>query len=313
MALLLPVPVWAHLGQIVAPHDLFSSWPAEPAVLVALVASASFYALGLRRIRLRAGHRQTWRRASHRFVAGWLVLAISLASPLHPLGSVLFSAHMTQHELLMVVAAPLLVLGRPLVPWLFALRPEHRRGVGLVTQRPWCALAWRSVSSLRVTWCLHAGAVLIWHLPLLYEMSIRSDVAHALQHISFFGTAILFWWAVLQPPAKRSSGAAAVGLFAMATLTGGLGALLALADAPWYEAYRAGTQQWGLTPLEDQQLAGLIMWMGGTISYLVAALVLVARMLSPFDRRSDARLSASQRSVRRRAELAAAGGQSRGG
>jgi putative membrane protein len=283
--LLLPASLWAHPGQIIAPHDLLSSWPVEPAILIALVSSAALYAIGLHRIRLRAGDRESWRRARVAFGAGWVVLAIALASPLHPLGSVLFSAHMAQHELLMVVAAPLLVLGRPVIPWLFALRPARRRRLGLAARQPWFAAAWHWISSLRIAWCLHAAAVLVWHLPALYDASIRSELAHALQHSIFLGTALLFWWSVLQPSAKRRPGSAVVALFAMSTLTGGLGALLALADAAWYGAYGIAANRWGLSVLEDQQIAGLIMWMGGTVSYLVAALALMTGMLRGRDQR----------------------------
>ena len=305
--LLLPATVWAHPGEPITPPDLLHHWPAEPAVLVSLVSSGALYAAGMRRIRARAGDRKTWFRAGVAFGAGWLALALALASPLHPLGSVLLSAHMVQHELLMVVAAPLLILGFPLVPWMFALPLRLRRRVGLAARQRWFAVAWHSLSRLNVAWSLHAGAVIIWHVPVLYDLSVRSELAHSLQHSSFLATALLFWWAVLQPSARRRWGAAVVGLFAMATLTGGLGALLALADAPWYGAYGAAAGRWGLTALEDQQLAGLIMWMGGTISYLLAALLLTAEMLRAPDPRPDTRRSTRPRPGHWHSEPAAAG------
>lgn len=272
---LAPATALAHEGRPPAPHDLAGAWPLEPGVVVPLVLTLALYLVGVRRMRRRAGARAFQGRVPL-FVAGWFVLAIALASPLHPLGSALFSAHMLQHELVMAVAAPLLVLGQPVAPLLFALPAAWRQPAGRWTagrrMRPFTGL----LSQPLVATLLHAAAVLAWHLPALYEATLRSEAAHAAQHASFLVTAIIFWWALLRGGARPRRGAAVIALFVTTVYTGGLGALLTVSETPWYTAYGDAAVAWGLTPLEDQQLAGIIMWMPGAGPYLLAALLLVA-------------------------------------
>jgi len=272
---LAPGTAMAHDGEPPAPHDLAGAWPLEPGVVVPLLAALVLYLLGVRRLRQRAGSGAFQGRVPL-FVAGWVVLALALASPLHPLGSALFSAHMLQHELVMAVAAPLLVLGQPVAPVLFALPAAWRQPAGRWTvgrrMRPVAEL----LSHPLVATLLHAAAVLAWHLPALYESTLRSEAAHAAQHASFLVTAIIFWWALLRGGARPRRGAAVIALFVTTVYTGGLGALLTVSETPWYTAYGDAAAAWGLTPLEDQQLAGIIMWMPGAGPYLLAALMLVA-------------------------------------
>ena len=269
-----PALALLHAGRPLAPHDLAGVWPLEPGVVAPLFATALLYARGLGVLRARAGHR-AYRAEAWCFAAGWAVLAAALASPLHPLGGVLFSAHMAQHELVMVVAAPLLVLGRPVVPFLFALPIGWRRRLGGWSRdRRWSAV-WGWLTEPLVAWILHAMAILVWHLPRLYGATLRSEAVHGLQHASFLGTALLFWWSLLQRGARTRHGAAVLSLFVTALYTGGLGALITLSETPWYAAYGGAAPSWGLTALQDQQLAGLIMWMPGGIAYLIAALALI--------------------------------------
>jgi cytochrome c oxidase assembly factor CtaG len=220
------------------------------------------------------------------FVLGWLALAVALVSPLHPLGEALFSAHMAQHELLMAVAAPLLVLGRPVVALAWAM-PRVARGLAPrlrplhVLAEPWPATA------------LHGVAVWAWHAPALYGLALRSEAAHALQHASFLGTALLFWWAVLGAR-RQTLGTRLLALFLTALHTGALGALLTFAPRPLIPAYLATTGPWGLTPLEDQSLAGLVMWIPGGVSYLAAALWLLAGVLRETPDGADQRSSSAR-------------------
>jgi cytochrome c oxidase assembly factor CtaG len=219
------------------------------------------------------------------FWAGWLVLALSLLSPLHALGEALFSAHMAQHELLMVVAAPLLVLGRPLLPGLWVLSPPNRQIVGSISRLTWLRRGWSMATRLDVATALQILAILIWHSPTLYQQSVGFESVHALQHTAFLGSALLFWWAVFHGArARLRYGAAVLCLFLTTIVTGGLGALLTVAPHPLYPVYSV-TSAWGLTPLEDQQLAGLIMWIPGGLTYLLAALVLTRAWLTESDRR----------------------------
>lgn len=294
--------VFAHVGEPLRPHDLWAAWPLEPVTTVALLASAWAYGLGLRRLWHAAGVGRGVRRWEARaFVAGWVVLALSLVSPLHALGGVLFAAHMTQHELLMVVAAPLLLLGRPVVPFLWALPPRGRRVVGDAASRPAIARGWRVLTNPVVAFGAHAVAVWVWHLPALYDATVTSELAHAAQHTSFIATALMFWWVVL----RRGGAPIALAILFGTTLhTGVLGALLALAPAPLYDSYLATTGAWGLTPLEDQQLGGLIMWVPGGAAYVIAALALVVRMLRDSETRAERREQA-RRAVRVAALLVA--------
>lgn len=264
-----------HEGAPLAPPDLWWAWSWEPAVLAGLAVTAALYARGMGRLRARSRRRARARRTEAlAFWAGWVALAAALLSPLHRLGEVLLAAHMAQHEVLIALAAPLLVLGRPLVVTLWGLPPRWRRAIGgpVGRLRPFR----RVLSRLEVAWLLHALAIVVWHLPGLYQRAAESDLLHSLQHTSFLLTALLFWYSVLPGAALRNrQGAAILSLFATMVYTGGLGSLLTLGQARWYPGYGEAAPLWGLTPLEDQQLAGLIMWIPGGVSYLLATAWLV--------------------------------------
>jgi putative membrane protein len=131
-----------------------------------------------------------------------------------------------------------------------------------------------------VAWLLHALAILGWHVPGLYQRAAESELFHALQHTSFLLTALLFWYSVLPGTALRQRhGTAILSLFGTMVYTGGLGALLTLGRELWYPGYGGTAPLWGLTPIEDQQLAGLIMWVPGGISYVLASAWLVVDWL----------------------------------
>jgi putative membrane protein len=290
-----------HEGGPLAPHDAWGAWSGEPGVLLPLALGALVYAAGWRRLARRSRRRVRVRqREAGAFWAGWLVLALALVSPLHAMGGALLWAHMAQHELLMVVAAPLLVLGRPLLVSLWAFPRAGRRRLGgvLARLRPPARLLGRA----EIAWVVHAAAILVWHSPALYDRTVSSELVHSVQHASFLGTALLFWWSVLIEARHRSRhGAALLSLFTTAMYTGGLGALLTVAGSPWYRAYGPAAPAWGLTPLEDQQLAGLIMWVPAGASYLLATLWLVVRWL----RESEGRVLRHERLRRAAAVLPA--------
>jgi len=281
-----PTIAWAHQGEAVQPHDLWSAWTLSLPIILPLVATLVLYAAGTRALWGRAGRGhgvRRWRVAA--FVCGWLALVTALVSPLHALGEVLFSAHMAQHELLMTVAAPLLVLGRPIVPALFALPVAARRRASGWTRHPWFEESWSRLTRPGTAWLLHAIAIWGWHLPRLYDATLQSDVVHTLQHVSFLGTALLFWWTVLHP-SWSGRGMAMISLFTTMLHTGALGAILTVSSSSWYAGYVATTRGWGFSPLEDQQLGGLIMWIPGGLAYLVAALVLLGSSLRESERRA---------------------------
>ena len=289
--LVAPAPLLAHEGRALAPHDAWTAWTWEPAQLALLAITAALYTLGTRALWRRAGVGAGVSRGEvAAFALGWLALFVALVSPVHAMGEVLLTAHMAQHELLMAVAAPLLVLGRPLVPALWAVPQPLRRTAGTLAKRPALSALWAWLSQPGPATAVHAVALWAWHVPALYSAALRSEPLHALQHASFFGTGLLFWWAVLGPRARRAN--AGVGVFALFVTmmhTGALGALLAVSGTPWYPWYIRTAGAWGLTALEDQQLAGLVMWVPAGLSYLLAALWLFTCWLNESGRRAEAR------------------------
>jgi putative membrane protein len=220
------------------------------------------------------------------FGAGWLALLIALISPLHPLGGVLFSAHMTQHEVLMLVAAPLLVLGRPLIPFLWALPIRWRRRLGRLGRSEWVQAGWHTLTAPLLAWSIHAAVLWVWHAPGLFQATLESELVHTLQHLSFLLSALLFWWALIHGHQGRMGyGAAVLYLFTTAVHTSILGALLTFSPTLWYPAYLGTTAAWGLTPLEDQQLGGLVMWVPAGLVYILAGLALFASWLHESERK----------------------------
>jgi putative membrane protein len=266
-------------GDVAASFQL--RWTLEPWVILCMGWSIALYAAGIFRLWRRAGAgRGVGRLEAAAFCGGWLAVFIALVSPLDGIGSWLFSAHMVQHELLMIVAAPFMVLGRPLAVWIWALPATWRRAFGRAARWRWLAAFWAAMTDPVSAWSLHALALWVWHVPALFEAALASQAVHTLQHASFLATALLFWWAVLGADARKPAhGASMFYLFTTMAHTGALGALLALAPTAWYPAYAGRSAAFGLDPVEDQQLGGLVMWVPGGLAYLWAGLVVAARWL----------------------------------
>jgi putative membrane protein len=288
--------VLLHEGKPHNWHDLWRTWGWEPVVLTSLALSAYLYIGGVRMLwRAAATGRGVRRWEAACFAGGWLALFIALVSPLHPWGRVLFSAHMTQHEVLMLVAAPLFVLSRPLVPFLWALPVAWARKVGGWGKLSAVQSAWSALTNPLVAWAVHAVALWVWHVPALFDATIGSELVHTLQHLSFFLSALLFWWAIVNGrQGLMGYGAATLYLFTTSLHSGLLGALITFATNVWYPAYLTTTETWGLTPLEDQQLGGLIMWIPAGLVYIVAGLMLFAGWLRESEVRALKRESAAE-------------------
>jgi putative membrane protein len=275
-------PAMAHVpagADVVRP-----SWPwsFEPWIVACLLASATLYAAGVARLWTHAGRGRGLAFAQVACgCAGWLALVAALVSPLDPLGERLFSAHMLQHEVLMVVAAPLLVLARPVAAWTWALPGRWRPAVGRAFKSGGWLGFWHAATHPLSAWCLHALALWGWHLPMLFDAALRSPAIHTLQHLSFLGTALLFWWTTIAATTRRGRGAALASLFTTMAHTGALGALMTLSPLLWYTPYAVTTAAYGLDPIEDQQLGGLIMWVPSAAAYLAAGLVVAAAWLQP--------------------------------
>ena len=207
------------------------------------------------------------------------MLVLALVSPLHPLGEALFSAHMVQHEILILVCAPLLVVSRPLVPMLWGLPFSWRRTVGQWSKLPWVERGWRSVTSPPSAWWIHAVALWVWHAPAMFQATLSSAWMHAAQHLSFLLSALLFWWSLFYAHGRLGYGASVIYVFTTSVHTSILGALLTLSSTLWYPAYANGTAPWGLSALEDQQIGGLVMWIPASVVYLGMALLLIVQWL----------------------------------
>ncbi|WP_246681142.1 cytochrome c oxidase assembly protein [Mesorhizobium sp. B2-3-15] len=215
------------------------------------------------------------------FTAGWGVLTGALVSPIHALGERVFAAHMIEHELLMAVAAPLLVAACPGAALIWALPTGLRRGTGRLTHGRIPQAIWTVASRPLNATVIHGIAIWIWHVPVLFEAALQQGVLHYAQHASFLGTALLFWWGILPRSGRQQAyGSAVMHLFFTSLHTGLLGVLLLLSPRLWYPQNAAGAALWGLTPIEDQQLAGLVMWVPAGLIYGGAALLLAGLWIS---------------------------------
>ena len=275
----------------VTPNDLWFAWNLDPWLLVPLLLGHWLYGRGMIRLWGRAGlGRGISVVRVMSFAAGELALAVALISPLDALGETLLSAHMLQHGLLIAVAPPLLLLGWPgaAFAWSLTARSRRRLARSPLAQTSLRRLSW--MLNPLVAAAIHGLIVWIWHVPVIFDAALASRGLHMLEHFSFLATALLFWQSLIL--ASRSISTAAVGVVAaFATMFHGgfLGALITFAPQVVFNWYVGRTSSWGLDPLADQQLAGLIMWVPLGIVYFAASLTLAARLipaprLAPKDR-----------------------------
>jgi putative membrane protein len=270
-----------------APAGVLAHVPAAPdvsreeapwIVSALLFTSALLYAHGFLKLwpRVHALGELLWRAVA--FAAGWCALVLALLSPLDVAAGSSFAYHMVQHEILMLVAAPLLVVGRALPMFIWAFPARVRVATGRTTRIPALRSSWSALTSPLGAWILHAAALWLWHVPAIFNAAVVNSTVHEWQHATFLVTALIFWHALLR---HGTQGVAIVYLFTTTIHTGVLGALLTLARHPLYATLDAGLYDLsGLTPLEDQQLGGLIMWVPGALVYVGVALFLLSRWLS---------------------------------
>ncbi len=241
-------------------------WNLDPVVLLNLALASYLYARGLERLWRAGAGRGVSRWQACAFAVGILAVGAALVSPLDPLSDELSSAHMVQHMVLMNVAAPLLVVGNPLLVVLSGVPAPYRLALGRAWQRVDVG-GWTRNPYL--AWAAYAAVLWAWHHPALYRAALRDPLIHDLEHLTFFAAACLFWRAAL---GRQLSPLAAVAyLFTTSLHATALGVFMALAPSPWYAEYLGRTDAHGLTALEDQQLAGLIMWMPACVAYVGVA------------------------------------------
>jgi cytochrome c oxidase assembly factor CtaG len=246
-----------------------------------LAVTVVLYGLGLRRMGFPWSRRVEWARVAA-FLAGLGALVVAVISPLDQHAEQQFSLHMVQHMVLIVVAAPLLVAARPGAALLLGLPTVVARGAGV---------AWRRAGVLHplanwlaapgVAWAAHGLALWVWHIPGPFEAALTVRWVHDLEHVSFFGTALWFWWSVAQllRTHRAQVGVAFLSLFTMALQSGLLGVLITFSRWPWYPTYESLAPLVHVDALADQQLAGVIMWVPAGMVYFAAGLGVVYRWL----------------------------------
>ena len=244
---------------------------------LALLAAATAYVRGWRRLRAAGYPPPLWRPAS--YILGLAFVAGALLSPLDELAAERFSAHMAQHLLLTMMAAPLLLLGNPLPLVLWGVPPGARA---------WLAAPFRRTARLRLAlsamtfWpaagLLHVAAIWVWHVPWLYDAAAEHELLHAAEHVMFFGTALLFWWPIIRPAPRLAPrlhpGLQIVYLIAATAQSTALGMLLAVPERAFYPHYARVAATLGINAVDDQMVGGGLMWSGAHMYLLPILLIL---------------------------------------
>jgi putative membrane protein len=274
---------------------VLSYWPFEPAVLVGVAIAATLYTVGGVG-RPRKPHTSSlvrWREAA--FWLGLLSILLALQSPIEMLARQLFWMHMVQHLLLMVVAAPLLALASPWTRMWRALPLGWRRAVArpVFLHPSLASVRWtyHQVSRPGVIWTLAAANLWLWHLPALYDLTLRNHLVHHVEHGLFLGLGLAFWAQVFdQHPFRSPLGTlsrASYVFFAMVQ-SWGLAAVLSFATSPFYAYALLPSRPGGISALTDQQLAGGMMWVPGAVTYSIVFIVLLFQWLAEEDMRAAA-------------------------
>ncbi len=254
-----------------AAPDAWRHWDLHPSVIIGVVLLGGLYVL--------LGGFAAPRRRVAAFAASLFVLLASLNGPLHDLSDqYLFSAHMVQHLILTLLFPPLFLYGVPATLARRVIRPGWARALGVRLVRPMCAATVFTVP------------IVLWHLPPFYEAAMRHHALHIVQHLVFLATSVVMWWPVLSPLPelpRASYPGQLLYLFLLGIPMSVVGAMITLADTPLYPFYVAAPRVWGLSPLEDQQIGGLIMWVPGGLVFWLAMTVVWFRW-SVREERGDA-------------------------
>jgi cytochrome c oxidase assembly factor CtaG len=244
-----------------------------------MLLGAILYVSGVRALWRRGGTgRAITREHVLRFAGGWTALAAALLSPIDAYADRSFALHMVQHEMLMIIAAPLIVLGRPLEAFAWGSPRRLTQAFTWIARRHLARKLWRLLTRPLSAWIVHAAAIWIWHVPIFFKAALVNLPLHVLQHTCFLVSALGFWWSVVGPRERVSGGSSVASLFTTMLHTSALGALLTFAPAAWYAL--GESTAFGLSAVEDQQLGGLVMWIPGGMAYMIAGLALVRTWLT---------------------------------
>ncbi len=261
---------------------ILRSWPFDPWILGSLLLTGAVYLRGWRALFRRDPRRWPVSRLVW-FAAGLIALFLALASPIETFASLLLQVHMLQHLLLMMIAPPFLWLGAPQAPLLLGLpRPVRAYWAAPLVRWPALRQTFQILTHPAPAWLLYTGSTWIWHLPPVYGMALRSDGWHYLQHASFLSTALLFWYPVIRPfPSRpRWSEWLLVPYLILADLQNTLlSAWLTFSERPLYHYYLERPRLGNLSTLEDQAAAGVLMWVPGSVAFLVPLFVIGIRLL----------------------------------
>ena len=256
-----------------------TDWSLEPWLIVTLGVAVFLYATGLRNLRRKSGRdRVVGAGEVSAFFAGTICIALALMSPIDTISDDLFSMHMVQHLLLMLVCAPLFVWSRPIIVFFYAAPTALRRRLG----RFWARRRLGTLASVLMhpvmVWSAFIGIFVFWHIPGPYTLAVENEPIHDLEHLTLFITAFAFWSVVIEPSGRRRLDHGSTILFVAATAVFSSlpGALMILTRRPFYPVHASGVTEWGLTLIQDQQLAGLVMWIPGGFIYLAAIALLFA-------------------------------------
>jgi putative membrane protein len=271
-------------------------WNLDPLALMGILLAAGLYLLAVQRVAAAHPSNPHPRHRTLLFLGGLLAIALALLSPIEAYEGQLFSVHMVQHLLLELAAAPLLLAGAPITLALRVASPAWRRRLLSVLR----SRVLHAVSFPVIAWMLFAAVNWGWHFSTLYDQALENDLLHYLQHASFLGAALLFWWPAIgadPSPWRLPHPVRLLYLFLAMPQNSFLGVALMSASTVLYPHYLTNARDWGPTPLEDQQLGGVIMWVVGDLGFLAGMVVVVVLWMRHEERRTvriDARLAAER-------------------
>jgi putative membrane protein len=260
------------------------SWSPPWWRIAMLLIVAAIYGRGFAPLHRQMPDRFPMRRLAF-FLGGMAALFVAIASPLEELDDVLLQVHMIQHLLLMIVAPALLLLGAPLIPLVRGLPVGIAKSIiGPISRSQLLRRTFHWLTEPLVCWIAFALATWGWHIPAAFQLALRSPFAHAIEHGCFFGTALMFWWSVVQPwpGLARWPRWTMVPYLLLADIQNtALAAILTFAGRLLYPMYAAAPRVAGISPLDDQIVAGVIMWVPASLFYLVPGAVILMHYLSP--------------------------------
>ena len=286
---------------------VLTSWNWRVEIILVLALAGTVYIRGWRHLRRRTRGRQrpyrpgqpwplsaTWRLVS--YLVGLVFITIALMSPIDVMSGQLFFMHMVQHLLLIMIAPPLLLIANPMAVMLWGLPDRLRRPVGQGFSRALhrdsnSRKLLRTITSPGVVWLLWVIVIVGWHDPDMYNAALRSDFVHDIEHISFFLVSMAYWWHVTGagPRIHKQFGLLGRIIFVLAAIPPNMmtGVVLAFAENPIYAYYMDIPRIWNISVMTDQRISGVIMWIPGSMMYIIAALVLISQLLGQEERKPN--------------------------